>query len=219
MPDNTQLTEFRSFLEQQKVIRNRYTDIVKRSIGNKAFDYLHDEIQTLLINTEIMSSLVRNTTNSAELGLINDYSFLVFPAARAYEGFLKQLAVHVGFTYTKNKTFLNITDTLLKDNPDFGIGLIFNEAVNPNIKTKLVDAHRSKNHPNFMKAIWDKCRCDVLHYDYKKFASIRLDQSVQEINMIYQAIRWGYEGYIGEAEYSLPELMKTLKIPPLPNLK
>lgn len=205
--------DLRSFMEQRKMVKAKHVNLVKNKVGQRTFDFLRTETQSLLINTEIMSSLIRNTPTNIDLGLIDDYSFLLFPAAKAYEGFLKQLSEKVNFVFSKKKKTQKITKELLEKEPDFGIGIIFNEITNPEIKNALLDKSRYKNHPNFMKAIWDKCRCDILHYDYKKPIIISLKQSEDEISLIYRAIRWGFEGYVDTPDYSVEELLRSLKIP------
>lgn len=55
--------------------------------GKTWWNYLTEDQRDLLSQTEV---LLKREENIGE-GLFHDYSFIVFPAAKAYEGFLKKL--------------------------------------------------------------------------------------------------------------------------------
>jgi len=64
---------------------------------SKLWKYLPDEIRGLLIDGEKL--LVECHSLS---GQISDYSYLVFPFAKAYEGFLKQLFLDLGLIHEED---------------------------------------------------------------------------------------------------------------------
>ncbi|RJR27140.1 hypothetical protein C4561_03175 [candidate division WWE3 bacterium] len=57
------------------------------------WNYLQPEIKNLISDGEILLTFVRKGKTGAK---ITDYSFLVFPFAKAYEGFLKKLFLDLG---------------------------------------------------------------------------------------------------------------------------
>lgn len=66
---------------------------MEESLVNKAWwGYLEEDLQELLLTS------VHLLNKGQELGEgVHDYSFIVFPAAKAYEGFLKKLFLDLGF--------------------------------------------------------------------------------------------------------------------------
>lgn len=56
------------------------------------WDYLEEDLQELLRTSVVLKE------RGGELGQgVHDFSFIVFPAAKAYEGFLKKLFLDMGF--------------------------------------------------------------------------------------------------------------------------
>lgn len=66
---------------------------MKINLHNKIWwDYLEHDLQELLRESWLLSDQVEQWVNT-----FHDYSFVVFPAAKAYEGFLKKLFLDLGF--------------------------------------------------------------------------------------------------------------------------
>lgn len=210
MPDNTS-SDLSEYLKQLRSVRESYETSLKQKIGGRTFDFLENHIQGLLVDSEAVKSILNSSNLPYDLNIIDDYSFVVFPAAKAYEGFLKQLSVKAKFTTVKKRKNVLITRRLLEVEPDFGIGKIFNEQDNPKIKSALKDKSRYKSYPDLMRTAWDLCRCDILHYDFSNPVKRRRNQIEDELSMIYRAIKCGYEGYINTPDYSAEEIMSQIR--------
>ncbi len=72
---------------------NSDTPITQESLKSKVWwSYIHEDIQELLKESALLLSRVPNWGDK-----FHDYAFIVFPAAKAYEGFLKKLFLDMGF--------------------------------------------------------------------------------------------------------------------------
>lgn len=117
---------------------------------------------------------------------IHDFSFIVFPAAKAYEGFLKKLFFDLGF----------ITEHDYKGDR-FRIG----RALNPNLERnlryesvydKLANFCQGKVLPDMLWQTWKSCRNLLFHWwpEHKNFilleeAEDRVDRIVETINKAF----------------------------------
>jgi len=63
------------------------------------WDYLGEDLQKLLTTSEFIYSAVKSWGADLPAGkkVLHDYSFVVFPAAKAYEGFLKKMFLDLKF--------------------------------------------------------------------------------------------------------------------------
>lgn len=70
------------------------------NLENKVWwNYIEEDLQELLVLSEFLSNVVRSWGGDMPAGkkVFNDYSFVVFPIAKAYEGFLKKIFLDMGF--------------------------------------------------------------------------------------------------------------------------
>jgi len=61
--------------------------------NSKLWEYMSSEIRDLIEDGEIILNFVFENKDKAD---ISDYSFIVFPFAKAYEGFLKKFLWDIG---------------------------------------------------------------------------------------------------------------------------
>lgn len=63
------------------------------------WQYIEEDLQELLMESEFLLNIVRSWGGDMKGGskIFHDFSFVVFPAAKAYEGFLKKLFFDLGF--------------------------------------------------------------------------------------------------------------------------
>lgn len=63
------------------------------------WNYVHEDLRELLLESVFLLKNVGEWEKSvtSEKHVFHDYSFIVFPAAKAYEGFLKTLFLDLGF--------------------------------------------------------------------------------------------------------------------------
>lgn len=73
-------------------------DVVKMLEGKIWWSYIHSDLRELLRESALLLDRVEDWDEK-----FHDYSFVVFPAAKAYEGFLKTLFLDLGFI--DEKTF------------------------------------------------------------------------------------------------------------------
>ncbi len=61
--------------------------------------YIEEDLQELLVASEFLANVVRSWGGDLPQGrkVFHDYSFIVFPAAKAYEGYLKKVFLDMGF--------------------------------------------------------------------------------------------------------------------------
>jgi hypothetical protein len=70
------------------------------NLVNKVWwDYIEEDLQELLVASEFLTNVVKSWGGDMPQGskVFHDYSFIVFPAAKAYEGFLKKMFLDLGF--------------------------------------------------------------------------------------------------------------------------
>lgn len=84
-----------------------------------------------------------------------DYSFVVLPMAKAYEGFLKKILVKIEL----------VTELELFQNPDISINKYFNPIGNNSIFNSLRDKVRDRAIPHLIYTTYQECRNQILHYD------------------------------------------------------
>ena len=112
-----------------------------------------------------------------------DYSFVVFPAAKAYEGFLKKLFFDLGFI-TKDDYY----------GKRFRIGKALNPALEPYLREKegvydkLVNFCGGKNLANELWETWRQCRNLVFHWFPDEKNAIGFEIAKSRVEMIIAAI-------------------------------
>lgn len=107
---------------------------------------------------------------------LHDYAFVVFPAAKAYEGFLKKLFWDLGLITTRQYK-----------GDRFRIG----KALNPNLPKryqwdwvydKLALACKGEEAPLLAWGVWKKARNQIFHYfaDHHEFIDLRQSRTLVE---------------------------------------
>ncbi|MEK7536764.1 MAG: hypothetical protein AAB559_03240 [Patescibacteria group bacterium] len=70
------------------------------NLQNKVWwNYVEEDLQELLVASEFLANIVKSWGGDMPAGkqVFHDYSFVVFPAAKAYEGFLKKIFLDMSF--------------------------------------------------------------------------------------------------------------------------
>lgn len=129
---------------------------------------------------EVAEDLVKQF--QAEKDGLADYSFLVFPMSKAYEGFLKKFLFD-----------LNLIDQHTYEGRRFRIG----RALNPDVSRQqrdqywLYDDVARLCSPKTAREIWTtwlECRNRVFHYFPKDDGLLTFDQAVAKIEKVSQAM-------------------------------
>jgi len=113
----------------------------------------------------------------------HDYSFVVFPAAKAYEGFLKKIFVDMGF---------------ISQEAYFGKRFRIGKALNPSLDLEHRDKDwvyddldtycQGKDLPNFLWDTWKQARNLVFHWFPNELNAVDLSEAQRRIEMVIEAI-------------------------------
>ncbi len=135
------------------------------------WQYLPDEIQGLIADGE---TVVNFALSLNKMEAISDYSFMVFPFAKAYEGFLKKLFLDVGMIKP---------DEYYSD--DIRIGRILNPSYmseKGNVFARFCESAPDKR--ELSQKLWDawkKGRNSVFHYFPHNFKKLDFDEAMDLI--------------------------------------
>jgi hypothetical protein len=119
----------------------------------------------------------------------HDYSFIVFPAAKAYEGYLKRLFLERGF---------------ISENDYYGKRFRIGKALNPSLEKsirekesvydKVVKHCGSKNLPDQMWKTWKECRNLLFHWFPNEKNAITFEQAKDRVAMVIETIEISFAG-------------------------
>ncbi len=146
--------------------------------------YLGRDLQKLLETSMYLISVVQSW--GADLPgpekEFDDYAFVVFPAAKAYEGFLKKMFLDL--------KFITEEDYYGKH---FRIGKSLNPSLPKEIRKeevygKLVNYCGGKTLADNLWETWRICRNLTFHWFPNEKNSITLSEAVERVNMIISAI-------------------------------
>lgn len=142
------------------------------------WEYLSPEIKELLEDGEKVLSFVEKYKDKED---ISDYSFLVFPFSKAYEGFLKR--------------FLFDTELIREEDyysDDIRIGRILNPGYikeKGNIFGRLCDKSKEgREVPKKLWSVWKRGRNLVFHYFPHNFRKLEYTEAVEIIEEIVSAM-------------------------------
>ncbi len=147
---------------------------------NKSWwNYLSEDQQDLLEESAVL--LEREEQHGPDI--FHDYAFIVFPAAKAYEGFLKKLFLDLGFIGLEQY-----------EGDHFRIG----KALNPSLPArfqnedwaweKLANFCQGEELPQLLWDTWKESRNLIFHWFPKHENFISLFEAKDRINMIVEAI-------------------------------
>lgn len=148
------------------------------------WSYLEEDLQKLLKESEFIYSTVKSWGADLPGGKreFDDYSFVVFPAAKAYEGFLKKLFMDLGF----------ITD-LDYYGKHFRIGKALNPSLpkefrHNGVYDKIVKYCGGAELAEMLWETWKQSRNLIFHWFPNEKNAISLEESGARIEMIIGAI-------------------------------
>ena len=142
------------------------------------WNYLPTEIKGLLEDGETILSFVERYHKEEPL---SDYSFMVFPFSKAYEGFLKRFLLDSGLI--KEEDYYS---------DDIRIGRILNPNFireRSNVFNKLCDKSKDgKDVPKRLWMVWKRGRNLVFHYFPHNFRRLGYEEALEIINEIADAM-------------------------------
>lgn len=153
--------------------------------------YLGEDIQKLLLTSGFIYDAVESWGVDLPGGKekFHDYSFVVFPAAKAYEGFLKKLFLEMGFI-TEEEYF----------GKRFRIGKALNPSLSKELSAesvyrKLVKYKNDRVLADQLWETWKLCRNLPFHWFPNEKNTLSLLEAKDRIGMIVDAMDNAYKSY------------------------
>lgn len=146
------------------------------------WNYLSQNQKDLILEGQyLMNEIIKNNTYR-----FKDYSFLVFPFAKAYEGFLKQLFLDIGFIsrldYISDHLRLGklMSPNLIMRLGDRSLYLKIKESADQELAEEVWNA-------------WKMGRNQIFHYFPHNIKSITFEEAEKIINQLIQVMEKVYE--------------------------
>ncbi len=141
------------------------------------WNYLEEDLRELFIQSTILMEKAGEWD-----GRFHDYSFVVFPAAKAYEGFLKKLFLDLGFI-TQEDYY----------GKRWRVGRALNPQLEPRLRHESVyDKLKEYCHgtvlPDQLWEAWRQGRNLIFHWFPEEKRAISLDDARARIEMIVRAL-------------------------------
>lgn len=168
------------------------------NLENKVWwTYIEEDLQELLVASEFLTNVVRSWGGDLPQGkkVFHDYSFIVFPAAKAYEGFLKKIFLDMGFITNEDY-----------HGKRFRIG----KALNPYLEKKYREkesvydkiinfcggpsGEASKELADDLWNTWTLCRNAVFHWFPDEKKAFSFDESRKKVNMVISSMDKAFKG-------------------------
>lgn len=153
------------------------------------WSYLGDDLQKLLVTSDFLIDTVKSWGADLPGGEkeFDDYSFIVFPAAKAYEGFLKKMFLDMNFI-TEEDYY----------GKHFRIGKSLNPSIPREIRkegvyAKIVKYCGGKDLADDLWETWRVCRNLTFHWFPDQKNAITLEEAIERVNMIVSAIDHSFE--------------------------
>jgi len=143
----------------------------------KWWSYAEEDIRDLFIEAFSLMEFAKKSDQD-----FGDYAFVVFPAAKGYEGLLKKVFLDLGFI-TKEDFF----------GKRFRIGKALNPSLekafrHESVYDRLVDHCSGKKVADKLWRTWKLCRNLVFHWFPNEKNSLDLDEAKDRLEMILSAI-------------------------------
>ena len=159
-------------------------NVVKMLEGKIWWNYIHRDLQELLKESALLLERVGDWDEK-----FHDYSFIVFPAAKAYEGFLKTLFLDLGFI--DEKTFKG---------KRFRIGKALNPALdrrrykNESVYEQLVKYCSGKELADELWRTWKYSRNLLFHWFPHEKNAIDYQEAWDRVYDVFNSMDLAYKG-------------------------
>ena len=146
------------------------------------WSYLEEDLQELLSEAEVLDSQVDKWGET-----FHDYAFILFPAAKAYEGFLKKLFLDLGFI-TREDYY----------GKRFRIGKALNPSLEPiyrdkeGVYHKLVEYCGGDSLAKKLWQTWKKCRNLIFHWFPDEKNAVGKDEARRRLLLIAEVMDEAY---------------------------
>lgn len=153
-------------------------------LKHRWWSYINEDLRELLKASALLSDRVGVWREK-----FHDYSFIVFPAAKAYEGFLKTLFRDLGF---------------ISDDDFFGKRFRIGKALNPALDSQFRESEsvydrleyfcHSKELPDTLWNTWKNGRNMLFHWFPNEKNAISYNEAKEMLNQILVAMDLAFEG-------------------------
>lgn len=154
------------------------------------WSYLGEDLQKLLLASRFLIDTVQSWGVDLPGGRkeFNDYAFVIFPAAKAYEGFLKKMFLDLGF---------------ISQEDYFGKHFRIGKSLNPSLPKemrgdevygKIVKYCGGKDLADNLWETWRVCRNLTFHWFPDEKNTVTFDEAKERVNMIISAIDAAFAG-------------------------
>jgi hypothetical protein len=163
----------------------------------KWWGYIHDDIKEFLVQSLLLVETAEkwetHFTETFGRGTLkkegfHDYSFIVFPAAKAYEGFLKKLFLDLGF---------------ISEDDYYGKHFRVGKALNPSLEKeireregvydKIVNYCGGETLAERMWICWKECRNLLFHFFPNEKNAISLVEAKERVILIIETMDGAFE--------------------------
>jgi hypothetical protein len=148
------------------------------------WDYIHRDMKELLHESELLVQNVGKWKHK-----FHDYAFVVFPAAKAYEGFLKKIFLDMGFI-TEEDYY----------GKHFRIGKALNPSLEPRFREaesvydKLVSFCQGEDLPKTLWTTWKHARNMVFHWFPDEKNAITFPEAKRLVYEIFDSMDLAFQG-------------------------
>jgi hypothetical protein len=149
------------------------------------WSYIHEDLQDLLKQSFLLIETVERHESklSEDKQRFHDYAFVVFPTAKAYEGFLKTLFLDLGF----------ITDKQFYGKR-FRVGKSLNPSLDRRLREKIGVYDRMVNFcggnelADVLWKTWKEARNLLFHWFPNERNAIDFEEAKKKVNMVLDAM-------------------------------
>lgn len=147
------------------------------------WDYLEKDIQELIKEAYLLIDTVERWETE-----FSDYSFIVFPAAKGYEGFLKKLFLDIGVISERDF-----------NGKHFRIGKALNPSLdrkrykNESVYDKLNEYCGGEELANYLWQTWKTCRNKLFHWFPNKSQAITFDEAKVKVKRVVDSINLAFK--------------------------
>lgn len=168
------------------------------NLENKVWwHYIEEDLQELMVATEFLVNVVKSWGGDLPSGskVFHDYSFVVFPIAKAYEGFLKKVFLDMNF---------------ITENDYHGKHFRIGKALNPFLEKKYrstesvydriimncgqLNSKSGKELADKLWEAWTEGRNLVFHWFPDEKRVVSFPEAEEKINLIIEAMDMAFKG-------------------------
>jgi hypothetical protein len=163
---------------------------IKKLKENVWWEYIHDDKKELLTEAVLLLKTAKKWREDKDSlnDRFHDYSFIVFPAAKAYEGFLKRLFLDMKFITEKDYY-----------GKRFRVGKVLNPSLDRtkykkiSVYDKIAKFCGGQDLAKNLWATWKKARNLLFHWFPKEKNAVTLPEAEARLNMVIESMNRAFK--------------------------